>query len=102
MDILNCIFYRNTDLQTVDITIRTNNSYAGLDTSYTVGFNDNFTFTLRELYQKCYANEASKLNALFNVSSVKYGYILPQEFVSSTCNLNNPENAFYKFLKIGS
>ena len=32
---------------------------------------------------------------------MQYGYIAPQEGVLSSYDLNSPENAFYKFLKIG-
>ena len=100
VDYLVVEFYPSNQ-ETIDVHISTSNYYSGVEKTYNVGVNDMFTFTLRQLYQECYSNDTSKLDTILNGSPMKYGYIAPQEDILSSYDLNSPENAFYKFLKIG-
>lgn len=97
-----------------------NNEYSSnfkLDYTYIVSFTENFTFTIRQLYKDSYANNLDSpmspelVDGMLKCFPLKFGIIEPSASsvnLNSGSNnwwtqgdLNNPDNAIFKFLKIG-
>lgn len=103
----------------MNIRIGNTDGYCELDYTYTVKLTENFTFTLRQLYKDVYTtidsiyiNKMSpeQVDAMLSNFPLKFGTVypgygnlkvspIPDDWESG--DLNNPENAIYKCLKIG-
>ena len=103
----------------MNIRIGNTDGYCELDYTYTVKLTENFTFTLRQLYKDVYTTIDSsyidkmspeQVDAMLSDFPLKFGTVypgygnlkvspIPDDWAPG--DLNAPENAIYKCLKIG-
>lgn len=110
---VDCSMYQEGEMS---VRLHNTDGYRELDYKYIVGLTESLTFTIRQLYKNAYAElrqpmDAETVDRLLERFPLKFGMVEPS-YSNTNVNsgldnwwtqgdLNNPENAIFKFLKIG-